>query len=41
VTATWKADALALGMIAAMFVPAAMSWSAAPNLIPVHPRRKN
>jgi len=36
VNATWKADALALGMIAAMFVLAAISWSAAPDLIPVH-----
>ena len=34
--ATWKADVLALGMIAAMFVLAAVTWSAAPDQIPVH-----
>ena len=34
--ATWKADALALGMIAAMFLLAAVTWSAAPEQIPVH-----
>jgi uncharacterized membrane protein len=36
VKATWKVDALALGMIAAMFALAAISWSAAPDQIPVH-----
>jgi len=33
---TWKADAVALGMIAAMLVLAAVSWNAAPDRIPVH-----
>jgi uncharacterized membrane protein len=36
VNATWKADAVALGMIAAMFVLAAVMWSVAPDQIPVH-----
>ena len=34
--ATWKADALALSMIAAMFVLAAVNWSSAPSEMPVH-----
>lgn len=34
--ATWKADALALTMIAAMFVLAAVNWSSAPSQMPVH-----
>lgn len=34
--ATWKADALALGMIAAMFVLAAVTWPSAPDQIPSH-----
>lgn len=34
--ATWEVDALALGMIAAMFALAAVMWSAAPAQIPVH-----
>jgi uncharacterized membrane protein len=36
VNATWKADALALGMIATMFVLAAVMWPMSPDLIPVH-----
>ena len=34
--ATWKVDALALAMIAAMFALAAVAWPAAPDRIPVH-----
>lgn len=34
--ATWKVDALALTMIATMFVLAAVSWSSAPSQVPVH-----
>jgi uncharacterized membrane protein len=36
VKATWKIDALALGMIVAMFALAGVMWSAAPDQIPVH-----
>jgi uncharacterized membrane protein len=36
VKATWKADSLALMMIAAMFVLAAANWSSAPSQMPVH-----
>jgi uncharacterized membrane protein len=36
VRVTWKADALALIIIATMFVLAAVSWSGAPDQIPVH-----
>lgn len=34
--ATWKADTVALGMIAAMFVLAAVAWTGVPDRIPVH-----
>ena len=34
--APWKTDALALGMIVAMFLLAAIVWQWAPNQIPVH-----
>lgn len=33
---TWKADTVALGMIAAMFVLAAVAWTGVPDGIPVH-----
>jgi immunity protein, SdpI family len=36
VKATWKADAVALGMIAAMFVLAAVAWTGVPDRMPVH-----
>ena len=34
--ATWKADTVALGMIAAMFVLAAVAWAGVPDRMPVH-----